>query len=143
VLAADAQGALWIGADGGAEAPWQQAEGQIWRVSPAGVPRLVLHGPIAQAMAVTPAGNLAVADRHGARLFALTPEGERVDVARFTDSDAPRSLAIAPVTPATVRAGIAGDLFVAVIRSGAYPVTEVLRISGPVDAFVAEKRSPR
>jgi hypothetical protein len=140
VLAADRTGALWIGGDGGAEAPWQQSEGEIWHVSAAGVPRLALRGPIPQAIALTPAGNLVVADRHGARLFALTPDGQRVDLARFTDADAPRSLAIAPVTPATERAGIAGDLFVAAIKAGAYPVNEVLRISGPVDAFVAEQR---
>ena len=36
VLVADRAGGLWVGADGTAEAPWQQAEGQIWHVSPEG-----------------------------------------------------------------------------------------------------------
>jgi hypothetical protein len=99
VLVADRAGGLWVGADGTAEAPWQQAEGQIWHVSPEGVSRLVLSGPLPQAFALSPAGNLLVADRHGNAVFALTPEGQRVDLIRFTDGDAPRSLVVAPVTP--------------------------------------------
>jgi hypothetical protein len=140
VLAADDSGGLWVGSDGGAEAPWQQAEGEIWHVSPTGVTRLVLRGPVAQAIALTAGGNLVAADRTGARLFVLTPEGARVDFARFTDGDAPRSLAIAPVTPATQRAGIAGDIFVSVIKGSAWPVNDVLRISGSLDAFMRERR---
>ncbi len=140
VLVADRAGGLWVGADGSAEAPWQQAEGQIWRVGSEGVPRLVLRGPIPQAIALSPGGNLLVADRHAGHVFALTPDGERVDFIRFTDSDAPRSLAFAPVAPETERAGIAGDLFVVAIKSAAWPVNEVLRISGPVDDFIRERR---
>lgn len=60
----------------------------------------------------------------------MTPAGERVDVLRFTDGDAPRSAAVAPVTPETQRASIAGELIVVVIKGGAWPVNEVLRISG-------------
>jgi hypothetical protein len=140
VLLADGAGGLWIGADGSAEAPWQQAEGEIWRVSAEGVPRLVLRGPIPQAIGLTPGGNLVVADRHAARVFVVTPDGARVDFLRFTDGDAPRSLAVAPVTPGTERAGIAGGLFVAAIKAGAWPVNEILHISGPVDEFVRERR---
>ena len=140
VLASDRAGGLWVGADGAAEAPWQQAEGQIWHVSAAGVPRLILKGPVPQAIALTPGGNLAVADRHGSQVFLVTPEGERVDFARFTDGDAPRSLGVAPVTPETERAGIAGELFVVAIKGAAWPVNEVLRISGPIDDFVRQRR---
>jgi hypothetical protein len=139
VLVADRAGGLWVGADGTAEAPWQQAEGQIWHVSPEGVSRLVLRGPLAQALALSPAGNLLVADRHNGVVFALTPEGQRVDLIRFTDNDAPRSLVVAPVTPETQRAGIAGEIFVVSVRGAAWPVNEVLRISGPVDELVRER----
>ena len=139
VLVADRAGGLWVGADGTAEAPWQQAEGQIWHVSPEGVSRLILRGPLPQAFALSPAGNLLVADRHGSAVFALTPVGERVDLIRFTDGDAPRSLVVAPVTPETQRAGIAGEIFVVSVRGAAWPVNEVLRISGPLDELVRER----
>jgi hypothetical protein len=88
---------------------------------------------------MSPGGNLLVADRHGGIVFALTPEGQRVDVIRFTDGDAPRSLVVAPVTPETERAGIAGEIFVVSVRGAAWPVNEVLRISGSVDALVRER----
>ena len=139
VLVSDKSGALWIGADGGAEAPWQQAEGQIWHVSPDGTARVVLRGPLAQALALTPAGNLLVADRHGSAVFALTPEGRRVDFVKFTDGDAPRSLTVAPVTPETQRAGIAGEVFIVSVKGAAWPVNEVLRISGSIDDLVRER----
>ena len=140
VVLADGAGGLWIGADAKAEAPWQQAEGEIWHVSREGVPRLVLRGPIPQAIGPSPGGGLVVADRHGARVFIVTADGGRIDFVRFTDGDAPRSLVMAPVTPATERAGIAGDLFVVVIKGGAWPVNEILRISGPLGDFVRERR---
>jgi len=140
-LAAEASGALWIGSDGEAEAPWQQGPGEIWYVSPEGAPRVALRGPVAQAIALSPAGHAIVADRHGAQIFALAPDGSRVDLLRFTGDDAPRSLAFAPITPDTQRAGIAGDLFVVVIRRGAWPVNEVLRIAGPLDDLIRERRS--
>jgi hypothetical protein len=141
VLALDHSGALWIGSDGTAEAPWQQGPGEIWQVSREGVPRMILRGPVPQAIALSPGGHLLVADRHAAQVFALTPDGTRVDLARFTGDDAPRSLVFAPVTPETRRAGIAGDLFVVVIHRGAWPVNEVLHISGPLDELIRERRA--
>jgi len=138
VIAADRSG-LWIGADGEAMAPWQQGPGEVWHVTPDGAPRLVLRGPVPQGIALSPAGHLFVSDRHGARIFAVTASGRRVDLARFTDGDAPRGLAFAPNTPETRRAGIAGDLFVIVINRGAWPMNEVVRISGPFDGLVGER----
>jgi sugar lactone lactonase YvrE len=130
-LAVDGEGRLWIGSDGKAEAPWQQGPGEIWPMGARGGPRLVMAGPVAQALGVNPGGRLFVADRHGAEIFALTPEGTKIDFARFTDGDTARSLVFAPATPATRQAGLAGELFVALIRRGAWPVNEIIRISGP------------
>ena len=124
---------LWIGSDGGAEAPWQPGPGEIWRVGPAGALAVVVRGPVAAAISAGPGGHLFVADRQAGQIFTVSPEGERMEFARFTDGDAPRGLCFAPVTPATRRAGIAGDLFVVTIRRGAWPLNEVVRISGPFD----------
>jgi DNA-binding beta-propeller fold protein YncE len=139
VLAMDATDTLWIGADGNAEAPWQQGPGEIWRVPRGGTAALLLRGPMPAAIAVSPGGHLLVADRQGSELFALTPEGQRVPFLTYTQGDAPRGLAFAPDTPETRRAGIAGDLFVATINLGAWPVNEVIRISGPLDELIRQR----
>jgi NHL repeat len=139
VLAMDATDTLWIGADGNAEAPWQQGPGEIWRVPRDGTPALLLRGPMAAAIATTPGGHLLVADRQGGELFALTPEGQRIPVVSYTQGDAPRGLAFAPDTSATRRAGVAGDLFVATINQGAWMVNEVVRISGPFDDLIRQR----
>lgn len=130
-LAMDDGDYLWVGGDGTAQAPWQPGAGEILRVDPNGEPRVVLRGPMAAALAVGPGGRVFVADRHTPSVFVLAPDGTRTEFAEFTDNDAPRSIAFAPVTPATRRAGIAGDLFVITIPRGAWPVNEVIRISGP------------
>jgi hypothetical protein len=139
VLAVDEADHLWIAADGSAEAPWQQGQGEIWRVTPQREAKIVLRGPIASGIAAGPGNMLFVADRQGAKLFALTAEGERIPFADFSDGDAPRGLCFAPVTPETRRAGIAGDLFVVVIGRGSWPVNEVVRISGPFDDLVRRR----
>jgi hypothetical protein len=134
VLASDGEH-LWVGADGNAEAPWQQGLGEIWRVAPDGAATLVLKGPVPTAIALGPGGRLFVADRPGAKVFVLEPDGTRSDFLTFTDGDAPRSLTFAPVTPETRGAGFAGDLFLVVIRRSGWPVNDVLRVSGPFDRF--------
>jgi hypothetical protein len=139
VLAIDATDTLWIGADGDAEAPWQQGPGEIWRVPRDGTPALVLRGPMPAAIATSPGGHLFVADRQGGELFVLTPAGQRVPFVRYTQGDAPRGLAFAPDTPATRQAGVAGDLFVATINQGAWTVNEVVRISGPFDELIRQR----
>jgi sugar lactone lactonase YvrE len=126
---------LWVAADGEAEAPWQRGTGEVWVVEPDGR-RLVLRGPISSGMDVSPGGHLFLADRQGARVLAVGAGGAAFDFAKFTDGDAPRTLAWAPDTEATRRAGIAGDLFVAVIRRGTWALNEIVRISGPFDDLV-------
>jgi NHL repeat len=139
ILAMDTQDALWVAADGQAEAPWQSGPGEVWRVEADGRATVLLRGPIAAGMGLSPAGHLFVADRQGARIFVLTADGRRVEFARFSDGDAPRSLAFAPVTADTQKSAIAGDLFLVAIRRGAWPVNEILRISGPFDDLVRER----
>jgi hypothetical protein len=133
---------LWVASDGGAEAPWQPGPGEIWRVGPDGVLSVVMKGPIAGGISAGPGGHLFVANRQAGHIFAVSPEGQRTEVARFTDGDAPRALCFAPDTPATRRAGIAGDLFVITVRRGAWPLNEVVRISGPFDQLVGRPGSP-
>jgi DNA-binding beta-propeller fold protein YncE len=143
LLSIGGDGALWVASDGGAEAPWQRGPGEIWRVAGDAAPVMLLRGPVASGMDVTPAGQLFVADRQASEIFVLGPDGKRLPFARFTDGDAPRGLAFAPVTPATERAGIAGSLFLISISKGAWPVNEVVRISGPFEQFVREGAAAR
>ncbi len=139
LLAIDEQGYLWIGSDGTAEAPWQQGPGEIWRVSPGRAASLVLRGPMPAGMSVGPGGKLFVADRHAGKIFLVGPEGRPTELAGFTNGDTPRSLTFAPDTPETRRAGIAGDLFVVTVRRGAWPLNEILRISGPFEEFARSR----
>lgn len=133
LLAIDDTDQLWIGSDGDAEAPWQRGPGEIWKVTREGLPSLVLRGPVPAGMGFGPAGQLFVADRQGGKVSMLTPAGKVVDFASFTEGDAPRGLCFPPITPETRKAGIAGDLFVTMIRRGGWPTNEVVRISGPFD----------
>jgi DNA-binding beta-propeller fold protein YncE len=139
VLSMDPADTLWIGADGNAEAPWQSGPGEIWRVPRDGAPTLLLRGPIPAGIAVSTGGHLFVADRQGSELFAVTPDGVRVPFGTYTQGDAPRALTFAPDTPETRRAGIAGNLFVSTINLGAWPINEVIRISGPFDELVRQR----
>ena len=79
-----------------------------------------------------------MADRQGGEIFMLEPDGKKVEFARFGEGDAPRTLAFVPVTPETRRSGIAGDLLVVTVSRGAWPVNEVVRVSGPFERFVQE-----
>jgi len=138
LLAVDDSDRLWVSSDGAAEAPIQEGPGQIVQLSPQGISTVVHRGPVPAGFGLSPSNRLFVADRHEKQIFILTPDGKRVAFASFTANDAPRSLGFAPITPETKRAGVAGDLFVIIIRAGAWPVNEVVRISGPFDDFVGQ-----
>jgi DNA-binding beta-propeller fold protein YncE len=129
---------LWVSSDGDAEAPWQRGTGEVWSVGPEGR-HLALRGPIAYGMSPSPAGHLFVADRQNARLIAVGGDGTWTEFASFTEGDAPRAVIFAPDTDATRRAGIAGDLFVILIRRGTFTLNEIVRVSGPFDTFVRSR----
>jgi hypothetical protein len=134
---------VWVASDGETEAPWSRGTGEIWSVGPEGR-TVALRGPIVAGMDVSPSGHLVVADRHGARILAVGPDGTSADLVTFTEADAPRALAWAPVTDATRRAGIAGSLFVVVIRRGTFAANEIVRVSGPFDDLIrARLPAPR
>jgi sugar lactone lactonase YvrE len=142
LLAVDPSDRVWVGADGAAEAPWQRGPGEIWTVAANGVTALVLRGPVSAGMALSPGGHLFVADRQAAKILFVTADGRTGEIATFTDGDAPRALRFAPVTAATRRAGMAGDLFVLRITRGTWRVNEVVRISGPFDDLVRQRAGP-
>jgi hypothetical protein len=130
-LTVDEQDHLWIGSDGGAEAPWQAGPGAVWRVPPGGERQLMVEGPVPQGLSPGPGGSVFVADRQSGEIFGVTADGKRIGLARFTGGDAPRGLAFVPDTPATRAAGLAGDLLVSVIRTGVFQLNQIVRISGP------------
>jgi sugar lactone lactonase YvrE len=136
MVAIDETGHLWIGSDGTAETPWQDGSGQLWRASPDGQLTLVLAGPLPAGLALSPSGTLFMAQRRSGKLFAVTPEGKRIDFGAAADGTIVRNIGFAPVTAETRRAGIAGDLFVIAVPRQIWAINEVIRISGPFDEFV-------
>jgi DNA-binding beta-propeller fold protein YncE len=138
-LTVDDSDHLWVGGDGSAEAPWQGGRGEIWRVAPGGERRLMVEGPVSQGLSPGPDGSVFVTDRQANEIFGVTADGNRLSLARFTEGDAPRGLAFVPDTPETRAAGLAGDLFVSVIRTGVFQLNQIVRISGPF-AELARRR---
>ena len=134
-LAFDTKGQLWIASDGPFGGPFQDGSGQIWKAGPDGSLTQVLQGPLPSGISLSPGGALFVALRRAGKILALTPDGKHIEFASFTESFL-RTLAFAPVTEETRRAGIAGDLFVVTSPRMNFAVSEVIRISGPFDDFV-------
>lgn len=138
-LTFDPRGYLWIGSDGPHHTPHVDGSGIIYRASlPDGKLQTVHSGPLPSGVSLSPGGNLFVAQRRSGKIFALTPEGQRVEFASFSAGAAVRTLAFPPVTKETRKAGIAGDLFVMVFPMLDYPVREIIRVSGPFDTYVKE-----
>jgi sugar lactone lactonase YvrE len=140
-LIADEAGNLWVGGDGTAETPFGAGNGEIWRIAPDGRADLVLQGPLPVGMAMSPGGGLFVVQRRTAQLFILTPDGRRLEFASAKNGSFFRSLAFAPVTPETRKAGIAGDLFLILVSRSMWMLNEVIRISGPFDEWVRQEAS--
>jgi sugar lactone lactonase YvrE len=138
MLVMDEAGALWVGGDGTAETPFGSGSGEIWRVTPDGETRSVLQGPLPAGLSQSPGGALFVVQRRTGQLFAVTPDGRRLDFATTRDGTFLRAIAFAPVTPETRKAGIAGDLFLVVVSRSMWLLNEVVRISGPFDDWVRQ-----
>ena len=141
-LAVDESDHLWVGSDGAAEAPWQAGPGAIWRVSPRGEPASSSRARWRRPSRPARPGCSSWPTGRAAEIFALTADGGRTSLARFTDGDAPRGLAFVPATAETRAAGLAGDLLVAVVRSGAFQLNEIVRIAGPFADLTARPATP-
>ncbi|MGH7320651.1 MAG: hypothetical protein ACRELA_13625, partial [Candidatus Rokuibacteriota bacterium] len=141
LLLFDEAGHLWIAGDGTAETPFQDGQGEIWKASPDGSLTLVLRGPLAAGMSLSPGGALFVVQRRTGKVFVVTPDGTRIDFASAGEGTILRGLGFAPVTPETRRGRIAGDLFLIAVPRSIWAINEILRVSGPFDEFVRRQHS--
>ena len=141
MLTMDEAGNLWVGGDGTAETPFGAGNGEIVRLTPDGRTESVLQGPLPAGFSQSPGGALFVVQRRTGQLFALMPDGRRLDFATTRNGSFLRALAFVPVTPETRRAGIAGDLFVVLVSRSLWLLNEVVRISGPFDEWVRQEAS--
>ena len=141
MLLTDEAGHLWVGGDGTAETPFGGGSGEIWRSPPTARPGSCCRGPCPPASSLSPGGTLFVVQRRTGQLFALMPDGRRLDFAVARNGSFLRGLAFAPVTPETRRAGIAGDLFLILVSRSMWLLNEVIRVSGPFDDWVRQEAS--
>jgi sugar lactone lactonase YvrE len=141
MMTMDEAGNLWVGGDGTAESPFGTGAGEILRVMTDGRRETVLQGPLPAGFSMSPGGTLFVVQRRTGQIFAVAPEGRRLDFAAARNGSFLRSLAFAPVTPETRRAGIAGDLFLVLVSRSMWLINEVVRVSGPFDEWVRQETS--
>ena len=141
ILTMDEAGNLWVGSDGTAETPSGSGNGEISRVTPDGRTEKVLQGPLPAGFSHSPGGTLFVVQRRTGQLFALTPDGRRLDFATTRNGSFLRGLAFVPVTAETRKAGIAGDLFLVLVSRSLWLLNEVVRVSGPFDDWVRQEAS--
>jgi DNA-binding beta-propeller fold protein YncE len=141
MLTMDEAGNIWVGGDGTAETPFGSGNGEITRVTAEGRTQSVLQGPLPAGFSFSPGGALFVVQRRTGQLFALTPDGRRLDFATARDGTYVRTLGFAPVTPETRKAGIAGDLFLVLVSRSMWLINEVIRVSGPFDEWVRQESS--
>jgi NHL repeat len=139
ILTIDEAGALWVGADGTAETPFGSGEGEIARITPDGRKQPMLQGPLPASISMSPGGALFVVQRRTGQLFAVTPDGRRLDFGSTADGSFLRAVAFAPVTPETRNAGIAGDLFIVLVSRSVWLINEIVRVSGPFDEWVRQE----
>jgi sugar lactone lactonase YvrE len=139
ILTMDESGSLWVGSDGTAETPFGAGNGEISRITSDGRRQSVLQGPLPAGFSQSPGGALFVVQRRTGQLFALTPDGRRLDFATTRNGSFLRTLAFAPVTPETRKAGIAGDLFLVLVSRSMWLLNEVVRVSGPFDEWVRQE----
>jgi hypothetical protein len=139
ILTMDEAGNLWVGGDGTAETPFGAGSGEISRITPDGRTQSVLQGPLPAGFSQSPGGALFVVQRRTGQLFALTPDGRRLDFATTRNGSFLRGLAFVPVTPETRKAGIAGDLLLVLVSRSLWLLNEVIRVSGPFDEWVRQE----
>jgi sugar lactone lactonase YvrE len=110
-LTVDTKGFLWVGSDGPHDSEPIDRNGEIIRVQlSTGKSEMIYSGALPSGMSFSPGENLFVAQRRSHKLFALTPDAKRVEIASFTERAALRTLAFPPVTERTRKLCIAGDL---------------------------------
>jgi hypothetical protein len=97
-LTIDSKNHLWIGSDGTHDSEHSDRSGEILRVLLSNGKRETIYsGALPSGMSFSPGENLFVAQRRAHKVFALTPDGKRVEFASFTGRSALRTLAFPPV----------------------------------------------
>ena len=113
--------------------------GEIWRVAPDGRRRPGPPGALAGGMAMSPGGACSSCSAARRSSSCSRPTGAVSSSPPPRNGSFFRSLAFAPVTPETRKAGIAGDLFLVVVSRSMWMINEVIRISGPFDEWARQE----
>ena len=100
-------------------------------------------GPLPAGFSQSPGGALFVVQRRTGQLFALMPDGRRLDFATTRNGSFLRAPRVRPRHAGDgAGAGIAGDLFVVLVSRSLWLLNEVVRISGPFDEWVRPGGQP-